>query len=532
MEELMRKYFILMMVFLVTGSLLVSSEGEKKDLSLKEAIYHALKNNLDLQVQMTDTELSRKALKINKAIFIPSFDINGRSTSSETPTESALNLLSGEKGKKGIYESDRLSMSIGVSQQLPIGGTANFALLTTKSEVNDLTANPNPSLYSYAQFNLSQPLLKNFGFTATKREIYIAANNLKMAKHQLRQNIIDLVYNVEQAYWNLVYAYQNLDATKTALKRAQDLLKQNEIKVRVGSAAPIEILTAKADVASNESLVIQAERSIQTAEEALKRILNMSKDPSVIVPTDKPEVKKIPVDFNGFLLEALNTRPDMERAKLDLENYKIRVKYARNQLLPDLQLTFTYYTTGRGGTKYVYADDWRPYYPGFDPDIHIEDIVKTTLGDTFKDVFKNLYKNYEIGLRLQIPLLFSREKAELAQARINMKRALLSLKNVENTVHSEVKEVMKELEANAKLVEADKIALELQGERLKAEEKRLSVGLSTNFIVLDYQRQFANAQTQALRSVIDYTMTLARINRILARTFKAYDIKLTDFIEE
>ena len=120
----------------------------------------------------------------------------------------------------------------------------------------------------------------------------------------------------------------------------------------------------------------------------------------------------------------------------------------------------------------------------------------------------------------------------MAQARINMKRALLSLKNVENTVHSEVKEVIKELEANVKLVEADRIALELQGERLKAEEKRLSVGLSTNFVVLDYQRQYASAQTQALRSVIDYTMTLARINRILARTFNVYDIKLTDFIEE
>lgn len=524
MEEFMRRYFIFMMVFLVTGSLLVSAEGENKEIALKEAIYHALKNNLDLQVQMTDTEISRKTLTINKSIFIPTVNVDVSTSESNEPGQG---VLSGAD----IIKSTGQSLSLSVSQRTPFGGTVSFQLYNSESESNSIWSNPNPRLNSQATLSLNQPLLKNFGLTATKSEIYIAANNLKSAKHQLRQNIIDLVYNVEQAYWNLVYAYQNLEATKTALKRALDLLKQNEIKVRVGSAAPIEILTAKADVASNESRVIQAERSIQTAEEALKRILNMSKDPAVIVPTDTPEVKKIPVDFNGFLLEALNTRPDMERAKLDLANYKIRVKYARNQLLPDLDLSVTYFTTGRGGTEFDYLKD--PLRdPTYNPDTDKIILEDKSIWSSMDDVFSLLYKNYRIQLSLSMPIIPSREKAELAQARINMKRALLSLKNVESTVHSEVKEVMKELEANAKLVEADRIALELQGERLKAEEKRLSVGLSTNFIVLDYQRQYANAQTQALRSVIDYTMTLARINRTLARTFKAYDIKLADFIEK
>jgi outer membrane protein TolC len=524
MEEFMRKYFIFMMVFLITVSLLVSTEGEQKELSLKDAIYHALKNNLDLQVQMTDTELSRKALKINKSIFIPAMSVETTTAETNEPGEG---ILSGADVIKSTFKY----LSVGVTQRIPFGGTVNFRLYNQESESNSIWANPNPRLYSRATLSLNQPLLKNFGLTATKREIYIAANNLKIAKHQLRENIITLVYNVEEAYWNLVYAYQNLEATKTALKRAQDLLKQNEIKVRVGSAAPIEILTAKADVASNESLVIQAERSIQTAEERLKRILNMSKDLSSIVPTDTPEIKKIPVDFNDFLLVALNNRPDMERAKLDLENYKIRVKYAKNQFLPDLQLSAMYFTTGRGGTEFDYLRD--PLRdPDYNPDTDKVILADKSIWGSMDDVFSLLYKNYQIQLSLSMPLSFSREKAELAQARINLKRALLSLKNVESTVHSEVKEVMKELEANAKLVEADKIALELQGERLKAEEKRLSVGLSTNFIVLDYQRQYASAQTQALRSIIDYTMTLARINRILARTFNVYDIKLADFIEE
>ena len=317
-----------------------------------------------------------------------------------------------------------------------------------------------------------------------------------------------------------------------ALERAKDLLRQNEIKVKVGSAAPIEVLAAKADVASNESLLIQAERSIQTAEEQLKRILNLSKEPGIIIPSDKPGITQIKADFNKFLMEGLNSRPDIEQAKLELENYKVRVKYARNQALPELQLEASYYTTGRGGDKVIYAPGKSPILPDFDPTTDIEAIISKDIWEAIDDVFSVLYKNFQVQLSLNMPLSFSRQKAELAQAKINLKRALLNLKNVENTIYSEIKEVLKELEANKKLVEADKIALKLQEERLKAEEKKLSVGLSTNFIVLDYQRQFASAQTQALRSVIDYNMTLARINRALARTFNAYDIKFSEFLKK
>jgi outer membrane protein TolC len=417
-----------------------------------------------------------------------------------------------------------------LSQRLPLGGTVDFQLYNQKYETNRLTASVNPSLYSQARLTLTQPLLKNFGLTPTKREIYIATNNLKIAKHQLRDNIIALVYNVEEAYWNLVYAHQNLEATKMALKRANDLLRQNEIKVKVGSAAPIEILTAKAEVARNESLVIQAEKTIQTAEENLKRILNMSKESFTLIPSDKPEIKKITVDFNALLLEGLSNRPDIERAKLDLANYKIGVKYARNQMLPDLQLTATYYTTGQAGVFFDYLKN--PVDPDFNAETDFAEVGQRSIWGSLDDAFSNLYKNYNITLRLQIPLIFKKEKAELAQAKINLKRSLLNLKNVENTIHSEVREVIKELEANTKLVEADRIALELQGQRLRAEEKRLNVGLSTNFIVLDYQRQYADAETQALRSVIDYNMTLAKINRTLARTLKVYDIKFKDFLKK
>lgn len=516
----MKKWLSFITVFLLIGNFFIPAEEQKKELSLKEAIYHALKNNLDLQIQMTDTEISQKTLKINKALFVPTLNISG--IASET-NEPASSFLSGAD----VITNNRMSLTLAITQQLPFGGNISFQLENRESKSNSRWANPDPFLFSNATLSLNQPLLKGFGITATKREIYIAANNLKIAKHQLKENIINLVYSVEETYWNLVYAHQNLEATKMALQRAKDLLRQNEIKVRVGSAAPIEILTAKAEVARNESSVIQAEKTIQTTEEGLKRILNMSKEKHLIVPADKPETKKIDVDFNKFLLEGLKNRPDIEQAKLDLKNYKIEVKYARNQLLPDLQLTASYYITGQGGDLFGYLKS--PLEDDFNRETDTYLLMTRNIWDSIDEVFSFLYKNHEIGLTLKIPITFKKEKAELAKAKINLKKALLSLENVENTINSEVKEVIKELEANAKLVEADNIALELQDQRLKAEEKKLSVGLSTNFIVFDYQRQYANAQTQALRSIINYNLTRAKINKILARTFEAYEIKFKEF---
>lgn len=520
----MKKWMlVLLTVTLTINAGTLFAQETRKEISLKDAIYHALKNNLDLRIQLQDAEYSKQSLRINNSIFIPALEVTGSALELNRPSEGALS-----GGDVIITKQQKLTLKL--SQLTPWGGAVNLELDNTRTTSNSKWSNPDPSLGTEATLSLNQPLLKGFGLTATKKEIYVSANNLKKAKHQLREDIVNLVYQVEDAYWNLVYAYKNLDATKMALERSRDLLNQNEIKVKVGSAAPIEILSAKADVARNESNLIQAETTIQTAEENLKRILNMSSETFTVFPTDSPTIQKLDVNFNEFLHEGLKNRPDMERAKLDLANYEIMVDYTRNQTLPDLQLSATYYTTGRGGSLLKYLKN--PLDPTFNRDTDtILDSTKS-IWAAWEDVFKRLYQNYSVSLSLKIPLNFAKEKAQLAQAKINMQRAFYGLKKVESNIYSEVKSALKDLESNSKLMEADKIALELEEENLKAEEKKLSVGLSTNFNVLQYQKQYADAQTRHLRAIINYNLSLAKINKTLARTFSVYDIKIGDFIEE
>ena len=156
----------------------------------------------------------------------------------------------------------------------------------------------------------------------------------------------------------------------------------------------------------------------------------------------------------------------MEQARLDLKNYNIRVRYAKNQMLPDLQVTATYYSAGRGGDQLIF-EGGSPLFGG-----RVVGSVSKDIWETIQDVVGNLYKNYSISLNLTVPLSFTREKAQLTQAKLNLKRALLTIKDTETTIYSEVKNVIKELEARTKLVEANKIAMDLNWQKLRAEQKK------------------------------------------------------------
>ena len=503
------------------GTVFSAEPTEGKELTLKDAIFYALENNLGLEIQRSHTRTARLDIRINRAQqYLPTLAVNSRYTKSKLPSRSFFDGVP-------FVESDTLSASVTIRQQTPLGGVLAFHFNNDKTESNRKTARYDPTLFTNSYIAYSQPLLRNFGTLAANYQIRVARNNLEISKYQLEQAIVNLVYEVESAYWELVYAHKNLEAAQLALKRAKDLLNQNEIKVKVGTAAPIDILSSKATVARNESTVIQAKQAIQTREEALKRILNMSKDPFSIIPTDEPEVKGIPLDFGDFTInEALGNRADMKQAKTNVERSNLDVKFQKNQALPNLQLNAWLYSYGVGGTEWEFST-WNPADPNFERYFK----SKITFMDTVRDVFKLKNSVYNVNLSLQIPIPTTAERARIAQAKIQREQAMNQLKDVENTVHSEVNDVIRQLKNNKKLVEADRIALELEAENLKAEEKKLSVGLSTNFQVLQYQEQYANAQTQLLRSTINFVLASARLNQVLNRTLKSYGLNFKNILE-
>jgi len=512
----MKKILAACMLVLFMNFPCPSQEQQIKSLTLDEVIRQALKNNLDLQIEMASPGIAQAMWDKSKAIFVPTLSLDFSRGSNSTPSSTVFTGADVEKVDSG-------TLGLTLSQKLLTGGNLNVTLDNSRNSTNSRFSSINPRYNSQLTFSLAQPLLKGFGITPTKWSIYIAHNDQKKSLFALKQQVIDLIYAVEEAYWNLVYSHQNLEVMQKSLQLAKDLLKQNEIQVKVGVSAPMDILTAQAEVAARESETLQARSQIQTYEENLRRILNLSQMAEALVPEDKPQFSPEKTDFNDFLQTALEKRPDIEQVRLDLASKNIGVRYYRNQMLPDLQLTASYYTKGLSGTP---------------RDVNIDlfaggsatSSVVGNLSDSLRDVLKSLYKNYSIGLQLNVPLFNTSAKADLTQARLNLAQSLLTLKKTESTIYSEVKQIIMDLETTAKIVEANRISRELADQKLAAEQKKLSVGLSTNYQVLQYQRDFANTQIAELKSLIDYSLALSRVNRVLGTTLEKHGIEFSEFV--
>ncbi len=506
----MKNILAISLIILVMGVTGLAQEQPIKSLTLADVIDQTLKNNLDLQIEMSNPEIARALWRKSTSIFIPSLTFGFSNARRSTPNSSKVTGVDIEK-------PESLGLSFSLLQNTPFGGNLNVSLDNSRNSTNSLDVLLNPRYGSLLNFTLNQPLLKDFGITPTKRNIYIARNNREKSLFALKQQVINLIYQAEEAYWNLVYSHQNMAVKEKSLQLAKDLLKQNEIQVKVGVSAPMDILTAQAEVASREGEALQVRSQIQTYEENLRRILNISQAPEAIVPADTPQFSAKEADFNEFLKTALEKRPDIEQVRLDLKSKNIDVRYFRNQALPDLQLSASYYTQGLSGTL---LQDGLPI-PG---------LVGGNLSDSLRDVLDRLYENYSIGLRLSIPVVNTSARADLVQARLNLEQSLLLLKKTESTIYSEVKQIIMDLGTNAKIVEATRISRELAEQKLAAEQKKLSVGLSTNYLVLQYQRDFANAQIAELKSLIDYNLALSRVDKVLGTTLEKHNIEFADFL--
>lgn len=505
-------------LFLAAG---VWAQKKEKALSLEDCILKAMKNNLNVAVEVLNPELADISVSRATEDFLPSLSFGYGSQNTNSPSFSFI-----EAEEKISTEYRDYSASI--FQRIPTGGEFSISLNSYKNDSNQKFLSINPRYSSTLRFNFTQPLLKNFGFKISRKEIIIAKNNRDISESQLKGILMDTIYNVESAYWNFVYSIENLKAKRQSLKLAQDLLAKNKREVEVGTFAPIEILSAQTEVASREADILQAEAMVKNNEDFLKTIINLAAEEkgveADIIPVDKPAFAKKEVSLEDALLTALENRPDLQASRIDVQNKEINLSYARNQLLPDLSLRASYWSPGISGTKIIY-DPLDPFGPP---------IMTIPGGSTaaLRDAFDFKYKNWFVGLTLSIPLNSFLSRAEYAQARVNLEQSMFRLKNQEQQIFLEIKNAVRGVQTDYKRVHAYKVARELAEKKLEAEEKKLKVGLTTNYVVLQYQRDLAVARSAELQAIIDYNLSLARLDKALGTTLKNKNIRFSEISED
>lgn len=513
--------FVLSVFCLVTLSA-AQQEEKSLSLSLEDCILKAMENNLGVAIEVLNPELADISVSIANEKFLPnlSFSFNKRDTSS-----ASYSFLDASDQVSTLYAN----YSAQISQLIPTGGSFSITLDGYQNDTNRRFQTINPRYGSTLTLNFTQPLLKNFGFKMSRREIIVAKNNRGISEENFKRSLQDTIYSVEEAYWNLVYSIEILKVRKQSLKLAQDLLEKNKRAVEVGTLAPIEILSAKEQVATREADILEAEASAKNNEDILNTIINLAVEEGAdllkIIPIDKPAYEKTEVNLNEALLIAMENRPDLNATRIDLKNKEINLSYSRNQLLPDLSLQASYWSPGITGDQIRYLND--NAFSGI-----IVGTIPGSPSDALKDAFNFKYKNWSVGLTLSIPLNTFISRATYVQSRVNLEQAMLRLKNQEQQIFLEIKNTVRAVQTNYKRVQSYKVARELAEKKLEAEEEKLRVGLSTNYFVLQYQRDLATAQTMELKAIIDYNLSSALLNRALGTSLKEKNISISKILEQ
>ena len=472
-------------------------------LSIDEAVKLALEQNLGIRIQRIDPQIQDIGIAQARAFWAPSLSTNfSKNSQTQQPTSS----LAG--GATNILNSN-FNTALGINQTLPWGAAYSATWNSSRFTTNNQFQSFSPQIGSNLNLQFSQPLLRNFEIDQIRQQVANSKKSRELSDIQLQGVITQTLRNVRNAYWDLSYAINNLKAQQESLALSQRSLRDNQKRVEIGTMAPIDIVQAQAEVASNEERAIVAEASIKAAQDNLRALILDPGAPDFwgvsFEPTDAPAFTAQALDVDAAVRNALEKRSDLASAKNSLEQSDINIKYYRNQIKPDVNANVTYVTTAAGGTQ-LSPVDFAAISRG---DAIARSIVSQRgFGTVLGDVFQNQYPNWTVGVSIGYPLGSNVSHANLARVQLQYEQAQTQLKSLQLQVTTQVRSAARNVQTNQQRVQSAKASRELQEKKLEAEEKKLAAGMSSSFFVFQAQRDLALARTAENQAISDYNKSL------------------------
>jgi outer membrane protein TolC len=402
-----------------------------------------------------------------------------------------------------------------MNQVLPWGGNYNAAWSNQRVTTTDITRYYSPQLTSTLNLSYSQPLIRNFSIDQIRDQVQLSQKFRDLSDIQLQAVIVGTTRNVRNAYWDLATAIANLKAQQQSLELSQQSLTDNKKRVEIGTLAPIDIVQAQAEVASNEQGVIVAEANIKTAQDNLRVLILDPAAPDfwtvTFDPIEAPAFAAQAIDVDAAVRNALSQRSDLRSAKNSLEQSDVNIRFFRNQMLPDVSAQVNYTSFGIGGTG-LSPVDFSSFINGTAPPRSV--ISQTSYGSVLSNVFTNAYPQWTVGVQFGYPIGRSVSEANLARARLQYHQAQTQSKNLEIQVVAQVRLAARSVETNQQRVRATGASRELQERKLEAEEKKFAAGMSSSFLVFQAQRDLSLARVQEIQAISDYNKSLVDFDTV------------------
>ncbi len=474
-------------------------------ISIDDAVKLALEQNLGIQIQRIDPQIQDLSIAQAKSFWAPSIS---STIAKNNQTQAVTSALSG--GETSVLNA-QFSGGVGLSQTLPWGGAYTAGWNSARLSSNNIFSNFSPQLSSTLNLQYQQPLLRNLSMDSIRQQVALSKKSRDLSDINLEAVVTITARNVRDAYWDLAYAIDNLKAQQESLALSQQSLKDNQKRVEIGTMAPIDIVQAQAEVASNESGAIVAEAQIRSAQDQLRALIM---DPSAadfwnmtLEPTDELPFTEHAIDVDAAVRNALDKRTDLRSAKNSLDQGDINIRYFNNQIKPDVNAQFGYITTGVGGTALNAANPLLPVEGGL--------IVPSRgFGSVLGDVFQNAYPNWTVGLQVAYPLGASTAQANLARTKLQYQEAQVQMKNLQMQVVLQVRNAGRNVVTNEKVVQSARASRELQEKKLEAEQKKLAAGMSTSFFVFQAQRDLSAARVSEIQAISAYNKSLVDFDAV------------------
>ena len=478
--------------------------GTRVELTLDEATARALERNLDIAVERLNPQTFDLNIARIRAAYRPTATSTIGQLSRVQPPTSTLN-------GGTIVDNTTTTYNSGLQQLVPWGGGAfAFQFNNNKQVTSNNLVNYNPAFNNNFALTLTQPLLRGFLIDTNRQQLIVTALNRDASEIQLRGTISTTLANVRNAYWELLFSIQALDVARGSLDLATKLVTDNRARVEVGALAPLDVVQAQAEEATRRQALAQADAQARTAELALKRLIVSGTDDPLwsveINPVDRPTFLPEPLDVQGAVRKALDNRTDLQIARKTIDTNNVTLRFMRNQTLPELDLTAMYGAAGLGGTQFQRN--------GTGVTSQVVGIVPGGYGDAWRTLTGRNYPTWNMALNLSYPLGASAQDAQLARAKVQLNQSAAQLRALELQVATDVTNAALQVQSGLTRYQAATVARDLAQQRLDAEQSRFEVGLSTNFLVVQAQRDLATAQNTELRALLDYRKALVDYERL------------------
>ena len=494
-------------------------------LTLNGAVELALERNPNLIVEKVRVEQARSKIDEAKGDYDPIFNLRGTVLRKD-------NVVASRFYPTGLYFDSESATGAGIQSKFYTGAKFgidfDFKRLVSTSNTQTLS----PQYAAIFAVTMMQPLLRDFGWDVNQTRIRVAAIGEPLAERNLEQKTGQLVQQVEEGYWSLVYLRQDFEVKKNSVDIARLLLKRSEDLFRSGRVAAVSVLEARSGVATREEALIVAERDFERFEDRLKLLLQLDPNAASISLLDSPRREAVILDASKSVELALQKRPEIQGLQMELAQRELEQKYATNQTLPRLDLSAQYGMNGISGrpSNNCINPISFPCPPGPVAGADVDGSIfagQTHANNAFNRFFQhNPFDNWSVEVKLQIPLGNRTANAQLADANLRLSETKARLRAARDQIITEVRDAIREIISANKRMGAARETIKFVEDQLDGARKKFEAGLGSSYEVLQVVDDLERARSSENRAVLDYNVGQGKLRLAENSVLENFNIEL------